>query len=721
MKKLLFIVLLVCIKQVNAQSDVKKATNTKYLKGTAINRKKVIKEDGTLTKANGYRTVQPKTTSSSCPASIYLSGSWNPNGVGASADCIQQNCLAYNQNLNALVWTQRGSQNWSLFPTSGGYQATIISNAVPSPTATFVTNVLDSVVLYRDSLNIVGGRFPGGSWLNPAGNTNWHNAYSCVIGPYNAAATGDWLGSIYVAKPLWSTSAVTHTTPTLDSLHCVSGSAGGPFGPTPIGGSANWFGAPNCDGQQVGNTMFSTGNLLDLSVTVTNGNLLKGGFLSKATMASPGVVNWSVDSTSLRPNFAQSNLGYLNATTPRLAFAPDGLHGYAVYIGKLANTFGNSADSAMTPIVFQTTDGGNTWNQVLQGYDWATMHPEVMKNVGCGSLSSQRKTYYSFSTGYYGVDVTVDANNVLHYVSVVNEPYHGANFTSPATDSMGVFTYSYDYDYINYHPIVWDFTTDGTTWNTMMVDSLQSSQCNGISTDTTSPYSPWPSTAPDFLTIGAHLTVSRTPDGTKIFYGWADTPIGTTTLTGNPNIYPDIFVVGYDVTDTMLTAATNITNLGYCFFPYIADMSYYDSTQSAWVVPAVYTVSRYHVANPTLPIDSTTDYYYTNCGALTASDFRLPAKINLAAHHAASGINQLASNINLINIYPNPTNGSFVIDPNNNTKQTITLYDVSGKMVLSQTIAGKTNIDASSLNEGVYNISITSSDGVVNKRLVIVR
>jgi hypothetical protein len=49
------------------------------------------------------------------------------------------------------------------------------------------------------------------------------------------------------------------------------------------------------------------------------------------------------------------------------------------------------------------------------------------------------------------------------------------------------------------------------------------------------------------------------------------------------------------------------------------------------------------------------------------------------------------------------------------------VYDVNGKLVLSQTINGKTSIDASSLNEGVYNISLQCNEGAVNKRLVIVR
>lgn len=85
-----------------------------------------------------------------------------------------------------------------------------------------------------------------------------------------------------------------------------------------------------------------------------------------------------------------------------------------------------------------------------------------------------------------------------------------------------------------------------------------------------------------------------------------------------------------------------------------------------------------------------------------------------------TGINKLVDNSN-INIYPNPNNGSFVIEPNSSTKQIMQVYDVNSKIVLSQTINGKTTIDASSLPEGVYNISLQSSEDVVNKRMVIVR
>jgi hypothetical protein len=107
-------------------------------------------------------------------------------------------------------------------------------------------------------------------------------------------------------------------------------------------------------------------------------------------------------------------------------------------------------------------------------------------------------------------------------------------------------------------------------------------------------------------------------------------------------------------------------------------------------------------------------------GNIYISD-ELSNTIRKVSINAVAGIEQYANNNEQINIYPNPNNGSFVIEPNSTTKQTMQVYDVNGKLVLSQTINGKTNIDASSLNDGVYNISLQSNEGMVNKRLVIVR
>ncbi|MEO8762056.1 MAG: T9SS type A sorting domain-containing protein, partial [Bacteroidia bacterium] len=87
-----------------------------------------------------------------------------------------------------------------------------------------------------------------------------------------------------------------------------------------------------------------------------------------------------------------------------------------------------------------------------------------------------------------------------------------------------------------------------------------------------------------------------------------------------------------------------------------------------------------------------------------------------------------------IKIYPNPSTGNFVIESPSLTfpqgKGTVQVYDVNGRVVLSQVIQPTPNaskegntitIDASALPNGIYNISLISNEGVVNKHLVIVR
>jgi sugar lactone lactonase YvrE len=85
-----------------------------------------------------------------------------------------------------------------------------------------------------------------------------------------------------------------------------------------------------------------------------------------------------------------------------------------------------------------------------------------------------------------------------------------------------------------------------------------------------------------------------------------------------------------------------------------------------------------------------------------------------------TGINQPKGNDHIA-VYPNPNNGNFIIETNSAVKQTLQIVDVTGKLVLSQIISDKASIDASALNAGVYNISITGREGVVNKRLIIVK
>ena len=95
--------------------------------------------------------------------------------------------------------------------------------------------------------------------------------------------------------------------------------------------------------------------------------------------------------------------------------------------------------------------------------------------------------------------------------------------------------------------------------------------------------------------------------------------------------------------------------------------------------------------------------------------------INIASS-AAAGIEQITNNTDIV-IYPNPTKGMLNVELrmfNENTNLQIT--DILGNTVKQIKVQNSQfTTDISDLNEGVYNVSIISNEGVVNKRVVIVR
>jgi PKD repeat protein len=115
---------------------------------------------------------------------------------------------------------------------------------------------------------------------------------------------------------------------------------------------------------------------------------------------------------------------------------------------------------------------------------------------------------------------------------------------------------------------------------------------------------------------------------------------------------------------------------------------------------------------------------YTTVNSYTASlvasngSCRDTASIFIVSY--VTGIQTISNNLH-VDILPNPSNGIFTIETNATNKQMVLIFDINGKQVLSQIINGTTTIDVSNLSQGVYNLSVISSDGVVNKRLVIVK
>ncbi len=94
---------------------------------------------------------------------------------------------------------------------------------------------------------------------------------------------------------------------------------------------------------------------------------------------------------------------------------------------------------------------------------------------------------------------------------------------------------------------------------------------------------------------------------------------------------------------------------------------------------------------------------------------------------AVAGIQQVAGINNQVTVYPNPAKESLTLTLSQGEGTVnISMYDMLGKLVKQHTYSppseGKGEaLDVSSLSEGVYNLSISTPDGVANKRVVIER
>lgn len=72
-------------------------------------------------------------------------------------------------------------------------------------------------------------------------------------------------------------------------------------------------------------------------------------------------------------------------------------------------------------------------------------------------------------------------------------------------------------------------------------------------------------------------------------------------------------------------------------------------------------------------------------------------------------------------VFPNPASDQIFIETDTNDKKTLDLYDVNGRHVFSKITNDKSNIDVRTLNEGVYTLTIKTFNGIINKKLVVIR
>jgi len=83
------------------------------------------------------------------------------------------------------------------------------------------------------------------------------------------------------------------------------------------------------------------------------------------------------------------------------------------------------------------------------------------------------------------------------------------------------------------------------------------------------------------------------------------------------------------------------------------------------------------------------------------------------------GIEDALATLGMIEIYPNPNNGSFTIDIGNVENVVVEVYNISGQLVLQKTLAQSTSkIDLANRPKGMYFVKMETSNAIVVQKIV---
>jgi hypothetical protein len=223
-------------------------------------------------------------------------------------------------------------------------------------------------------------------------------------------------------------------------------------------------------------------------------------------------------------------------------------------------------------------------------------------------------------------------------------------------------------------------------------------------------------------TVCAGSVVTLTASGTATSYIW-NTNEMTASIASSPTITATYTVTGTDANNCSTKQTVQIIVNQLPDKSVTATLGNYTLTANA--SPATY--QWINCSHNDMPINGATGQSYYSVIASSDSSYAVIITQNNCVDTSncftvfSIGVESFTSSTK-ISIYPNPTNGIFSVAIGVTEKQTLQMFDVTGKLVLSQVIQnGKTIIDASNLNDGIYNIYINQNGSVINKHIVITR
>lgn len=486
-------------------------------------------------------------------------------------------------------------------------------------------------------LDGVIARYPSGGIYNPDGNTDPAAAYAVTSGP--ALIGGDWGGAYWGSIKMDGT-----------NLH----EAYTTFGvDTTADGYEIDF--PRQFFQVRGDKFFVMGD--DNEDDGTNYTALRAIFNKGVWNTTDNKVDWT--HTTLDPQFMMSGISPDGYGYYGLAMDDEGINGYAIFVGRNAD-----ADDQLTfqPIFFETTDGGATWTKL--DFNWGDI--TAIQDIAA-ELSPVSRPMFTTP-----LDVTIDNKGNPHMITFV----HGA--FSDHADSLGYYAV-----YSLWKGIVYDIHKTSTGWDAFVVDTVFATDVDDY---------PFPT-----LSADDRFQMSRTPDGSKLFYAWLDTD-----PTLDPeNKFSDLMVKMYDVNTNTLYDKVNVTTNteldASCFWMYMSDECWAEGN-------GLYTLHVSVSEHGAADVDPVTHWYIDG--------------IQLEI----TGANTLALVNTSVNVYPNPATDLVNVDINSreNGMFTINVYNTVGSLVLSQQAEGNSTetLDVTNLPAGLYMMEVSGENGKTVRKLI---
>lgn len=391
---------------------------------------------------------------------------------------------------------------------------------------------------------------------------------------------------------------------------------------------------------------------------------------------------WS--QTTITPSFFKDAKGNLMASlNMNHAWSTDGQTGYVFFVGiDSANPY-----KTFTPIVYKTKDKGVTWKK-MPPFNFGGLHSMAKYLTGTIKDTSIKKPFFTDET----INGAVDYKGNLHIFSQV------CNGSSANIDSIG---------YVNGALWLFDvFTTSDTSWNSGIISALL--------TQAVTEQDKLFGSAGEYIGWDHRLQLSKTRDGKKLFFVWADSDPEVVNFSwdnsGPINELPNLVGFAKDVEASLVTDVYLLTGNGSDaeYVSYWHNVSeFVTEFIDGYLVPVSITpILNQYALEPDKPV---THYYLPTIG-FYETDFIYESVAETTQLQTAQ-----------VQVYPNPCKTSavftFVLDAP--STMNFSLHNVMGQQVYTETIkkcvAGINSytFNRQDLPAGLY--VYTFSDGNTNK------